>query len=100
MNAALPRQTDWPAAAVTTEHSPPVHFTYGMCCPKPIVTKGRHKCRVYNEDGSPNMHNPLYGQLVVNRYDELGMSSNLTDCVEELDGVSWTAYFADFVAGL
>jgi len=93
-------QTTWtygdtyPLDTVTSE-APPTYFVYGPECPKPI----EQDCR---PSPDPNDgHNPKYGQLIVDRYDDLGIGSRftLTDGLTNAR-VGIYDYFPAFVASL
>jgi len=64
-----------PLVEAVTAGSPPAYLAYGPECPKPIM----QNCMTSPEPG--DIHNPKYGQIIVDRYTELGMASmiQLTD---------------------
>jgi len=79
--------------ALVTTDTAPAYLPYGPCCPKPIVVSGDDKC-----DIGDDIHNPLNGQRIVDRYAELGMAADitLTDCMEK-NGTNVMHYFATLV---
>jgi len=64
-----------PLLEVVTAGSPPGYLAYGPECPKPIL----QDCAPSPKPG--DIHNPRYGQIIVDRYTELGMAAmiQLTD---------------------
>jgi len=78
-----------------TTGSPPAHLVYGPECPKPIT----QDC-VPSPD-QENKHNPRFGQTIVDRYTDLGMTSKiqLTDGLTT-NGIGIFDMFPRFVASL
>eukprot|EP00588_Corethron_pennatum_P024473 CAMPEP_0194316200 /NCGR_PEP_ID=MMETSP0171-20130528/13018_1 /TAXON_ID=218684 /ORGANISM="Corethron pennatum, Strain L29A3" /LENGTH=137 /DNA_ID=CAMNT_0039072359 /DNA_START=1 /DNA_END=410 /DNA_ORIENTATION=+ len=76
MHNALPEGV-WMAGDATwlepvTSGSPPAYLTYGPECPKPII----QSCTPSPDP--KDIHNPLYGQKIVDRYTDLGMAAMIT----------------------
>lgn len=78
-----------------TATSPRAHLLFQQECPKPI----RQDCQT-SPDPS-NMHNPIHGQTIVDRYNELGIGSRiqLTDGLEKKNIGIWD-HFPIFAASL
>ena len=84
------------ALSYVTSESPPLFLFYGPECPKPI-----------NEScvPSPNpddIHSPKYGQRIINKYDDLGLSmrAHLTDGRENANITNIMYHFPSFVDAL
>jgi len=99
MYNAFPKRTwnygdSYPLDTVTTE-SPPTFFVYGPECPKPI----EQDC-LPSPDPTDG-HNPKYGQLIVDRYVELGIGSEIT-LIDGLINAGYGVYdyFPSFAASL
>lgn len=99
MHSALPNEQTATFIDAVTANSPPAYLPYNTECPKPIKQDCR-SCR-FPETGptcKEDIHNPRYGQQVVERYIELGIGDNIT----LTDGMSKAGfrpmyYFSDFV---
>lgn len=64
--------------ALINRDSPPVYLAYGPKCPEPIQIEGPSKCISYKTSGfGIDIHNPISGQRIVNRYEELGKGNQV-----------------------
>jgi len=101
MYNALP-SPDFPSTDFVSEQSPPLFFTYGPECPKPIITEGPDACvSIDPRTNTTDIHNPLLGQIVLDRYEELGIGSitHLEDGLYTRD-VGIYSFFSLFVRAL
>lgn len=87
--------------------SPPIYLAYGPKCPVPIITTGDDVCVVYKTDengtitNNTDIHNPISGVKVVDRYTDLGMADKLglgTGFRQGLESENIRNMFVDFGA--
>jgi len=85
------------AVAVVTPDAPAVYFSYTRDCPDPIITNGADRCQSYRSDDpsrGTDIHNPVFGQIIVERYEALGIGDRIT--LEDGLAISGNGKFDNF----